>query len=380
MKSFKILIFTFVFVVVPLHAQRLPETIVRVGLVMNAASFNMSCEGAYYLYEISKGRQSGIKPLDDYLVKASGDKIVFGGKKYSSPARIVAKDGGNKLRINGRRYHDNITIVANNGKLTVINEIGLEDYINGIIPREVNPEWPIESLKAQAVVSRTYVLRNLRRHGKDGFDVCTQTHCQVYGGLESEDPRSNAAVEATRAEVLVYDGKLAQTLFHASCGGHTENPNFVWAWNTEAPAYLKGCKDGFCENSPHQNWENVLKADFIGTRLRKAGYNVGTIKNISLSGRDNSGRTKSIVVKHSKGTSTIPAAKFRMAIDPWYIRSTWFTSAGREGASFRFKGKGWGHGVGMCQWGAKEMSEKGRDHKEILRFYYPGTALEKWEE
>ena len=171
------------------------------------------------------------------------------------------------------------------GRLTVINELGLEDYINGILSKEVNPDWPLESLKAQAVISRTYVLKNLRKHEKQGFDVCTETHCQVYGGVESEDKRTSAAVAATRAEVLVYKGELAQSLFHASCGGHTENPNCVWTWESDAPEYLKGVKDDFCADSPHQLWTSTVGAGFIGSKLIKSGYKVGSVKNITTSGR-----------------------------------------------------------------------------------------------
>lgn len=365
---------------VPCLSRRLPETIIKVGLYVDVRSFNLSCEGDYYLYDLASGIQADIEPCNDSLVTARDGNIEFEKKTYGPSIRLVSKDGGVHLRINGRRYKDNILVNLKNGKLTVINELGLEDYIDGILPKEVNPAWPADALKAQAVISRTYVLKNLRKHEKDGFDICTETHCQVYGGVESEDKRTSDAVEATRGEVLVYKGELAQSLFHASCGGHTENPNCVWTWESNAPEYLKGVKDKFCSNSPHQYWKNSMSAESIRAKLVKSGYGVGKITKIMMSGHDDSGRPAKLKITSSKGVLTITPAKFRMAIDPWIIKSAFITDIYSRGNNFTFEGKGWGHGVGLCQWGANIMGEKGYDYKKILQFYYPGTEVEKWEE
>ncbi|MFH1369241.1 MAG: SpoIID/LytB domain-containing protein [Elusimicrobiota bacterium] len=361
-------------------AQRLPGTIMRIGILINVKSFNLSCEGQYYLYEMNTGEKSEIKPMNDYLVKGEAGDIKINGKSFRSKVRINSGKSGARIRINGRRYHDNILIVCKNSKITVINELGLEDYISGILPREVSPKWPKESLKAQAVVSRTYAMKNLKRHGSESFDLCSETHCQVYGGMESEDPRTTKAVEDTRNEVLTYDGQLAQALFHACCAGHTENPNYVWIWNSNSPKYLRGRTDKFCAGSPHGYWKNRIDGEFIRKRLVKAKYDVGKIESIRISGRNESGRAINLKINHSGGTLTINAAKFRLAVDPWLVKSTMFSSIVRYGKSFEFRGSGWGHGVGMCQWGAKVMSDKGYDYKEILKYYYPGTKIEKWEE
>lgn len=366
--------------VAPLGAQRIPETVIKVGIFQQVGSFNLSCESRYYFYEMSTGEQTDIMPGNDYLVKAEGNALIIDGDEYSAPLRIVSQDRDSRLRINGKRYRDNIMVMAKNGKMTIINELGIEDYIYGILPSEVSPSWPAESLKAQAIASRTYALKNLRRHDSAGFDICTQTHCQVYGGVETEDERTNKAVEETRGQVLVYNGQLAQTLFHASCGGHTENPKSVWNWDSEPPAYLRGVRDSFCSNSPHQNWKKLLSASFLKTRLVKAGYDIGDIKKIQLQGRNSSGRTRVVKISGTRKTVEIQAAKFRMVIDPWFIRSTWFTRVDKEGDGFVFTGRGWGHGAGLCQWGAKEMAEHGRSSEKILETYYPGAKVETWEE
>lgn len=370
----------FLFAAAPAPCRRMPETIVRVGLLKQVPGCNISCDGAYYLYELASGTQTPFKPLDDHPVKADDGAIIINGKRYASPLRLVAHGEESVARVNGRRFRDNIMLTAKAGKLTVINELGIEGYIYGILTREASPKWPLETLKAQAVVSRTYVLRNLRKHERDGFDVCTQTHCQVYGGMEAEDPVCTKAVDATAGEVLTWNGELAQTLFHASCGGYTENPNNVWSWESEAPDYLKGCRDRYCKDSPHNTWSSAIKEEVIRQRLRKAGYKVGVIKKIKMSGEYKSGRTKELVIKHSDGTLTLTAARFRMAVDTWLVKSAFLDDVSKKGDSFVFEGRGWGHGVGMCQWGAKMMGEEGKDYREILEFYYPGTAVEKWEE
>lgn len=360
--------------------RRMPETIIRVGLLKQVAGCNISCDGAYYLYELANGTQTPVKPLDDYPVKADDSSVIINGKRYASPLRLVAQGEGSVVRVNGRRFRDNIMLIARGGKLTVVNELGIEGYIYGILTREASPKWPLETLKAQAVVSRTYVLRNLRKHERDGFDVCTETHCQVYGGMEAEDPICTKAVDETAGEVLTWNGELAQTLFHASCGGYTENPNNVWSWESETPPYLKGCKDKYCRNSPHNTWSSTIKAETIRQRLRKAGHEVGVIKKIKMSGEYKSGRTRNLVIKHSDGTLTLTAARFRMAVDTWLVKSAFLDDVSKKGDSFVFEGRGWGHGVGMCQWGAKMMGEDEKNYQEILEYYYPGAVVEKWEE
>ncbi|MGA2091379.1 MAG: SpoIID/LytB domain-containing protein [Endomicrobiales bacterium] len=366
---------------IPVAGEKIPYDIIRVGIIQNSSSVHVSCPGGGYVYDLTAGTQSAETADTDVLVEPMEDGgISLEGKQFHSPIRIVLAGTNDLIRINGKRFHDSIVITAKNGKLTVVNELGLEDYICGILPEEANAAWPLESLKAQAVVSRTYVLKNMRRHEKNGFDVCNSDHCQVYGGAQCEDPRSNKAVELTRGEVLMYNGQMAQTLFHASCGGHTENPNNVWAWESATPPYLRGVTDKYCLNSPHQHWKNIVKEETIRKSLVKAGFSVGTITSIKVEGTNVSGRAKKLKIKSTNGVVEMKGSTFRMAIDPWIIRSTMFKKITKKGESFEFTGYGWGHGVGMCQWGAKEMAEHGKDYTHILNYYYPGTNVKKMEQ
>jgi len=121
--------------------------------------------------------------------------------------------------------------------MTVVNELELDDYLKGILPREVSFNWPMDSLKAQAVVSRTFALKNLKRHTSEGFNLCATVHCQVYGGRDAEKDETNRAVEDTHNEVLIYDDDLIGSFFHSNCGGRTETPGNVWT-ETFATPYL----------------------------------------------------------------------------------------------------------------------------------------------
>ncbi|MCB4792713.1 MAG: SpoIID/LytB domain-containing protein [Elusimicrobia bacterium] len=373
-----VLFYFFNFLAVNAYSKQFPATTVKIGILQDQKSFNVSCEGDYYASELKSGKREDVKSSDIYLVRGQGAKIRFNGFSFESPVRLMAKNPKDRVTIDGKHYRDSLLILCKDGRLSLVNELGLEDYIYGILPREVSPEWPLESLKAQAVISRTYALQNIGKHEKDDFDLCNTVHCQVYGGVESEDSRSNKAVEETRGEVIIFKDKLAHVFFHAACGGHTEDPNEVWNYGEEVPKYLMGHTCRFCKNSPHNNWKNELSAEYIRKKLNTAGYDVGEIKRISGAGRTGSGRVRNLKVTGEKKSVAINAAKFRLFVDTYLIKSTYIDSIKKKGTKFVFAGSGWGHGVGMCQWGTKKMAEKGYDYKQILKYYFPKTSIEKW--
>ncbi|MFC1501679.1 SpoIID/LytB domain-containing protein, partial [Elusimicrobiota bacterium] len=231
---------------------------------------------------------------------------------------------------------------------------------------------------AQAVVSRTYALRNYDRHSEEGFNLCDTTHCQIYGGKSAEDERSNSAVDETKGEILAYEGEPINALYHGSSGGRTASPENVWGW--EAPKYLTVKRIKYANQRSKDYWESTVKADFIEKRLNAAGYNVGRIKKIKKSGKTRSGRAKNIAIitKKRRGKTVIPAVKFRKLIGYWKIKSTMIKRISKKGDSFIFSGYGWGHGVGMCQTSARNMANERKSYKKILKYFYPKTDLENW--
>ena len=169
----------------------------------------------------------------------------------------------------------------------------------------------------------------------------------------------------------MYKEKILPAYFHATCGGRTQNASRVW--NTNLPP-LKGRKCGYCRKSPHFNWTRKIPLASIQKKLNKNGYKIKDIRNIKTSSRDASGRLKTVNIIDSLGTEKIPANKFRLAIGPNAIRSTDFKVRVKGDVAI-FKGQGWGHGVGMCQWGAYYMAKHRFKAENILKFYYPGSRI-----
>lgn len=345
---------------------------IRVGIILDADSFIAAATDGFTIVDANKRKFN----LSKGMVKLSylEGSLLMGGHKIAMPVKIESSKG--ILFANKKPYRGYLIVdKAGKNKINIINVVSIEDYIKGVLPKEASPGWHIESLKAQAVISRTYTLANFNKHSSQGFDMCSTTHCQVYGGAGIEALSCNKAVSATKGEVLTYNDKLAQTVFHANCGGRTEDPKYVWNWTGATPEYLAGVKCGYCSQAPHANWEKVMDEKII--REKFASYNIGKIKSIKVKGTTPAGSAKEIEINHAKGSLTVNAYKFRLAVDAWQIRSTTFDSIKKDGDKFVFKGKGWGHKVGLCQWGAKGMADSGKKYKQILQHYYPKTNLEK---
>lgn len=364
-----------------LSAERIPETIVRIALLEKVSSFNLGGEGNYWATDLVSGTKQILSPQSIFLVKPSANGIVIGAIKLNGLVRISPKSSKQFLRANGKRYRDTLLIKqVSKDSVTVINELGLEGYLYGILPMEVSPNWPMESLKAQAVVSRTFAVNNLSRHDSEGFDLCSKVHCQVYGGIDIENEQTNQAVDETQNEVLVFENKLANTVFFSNCGGRTEDPRNAWETNVPVP-YLKPTRCRYCKKNLHYRWEITLSQEEIANVLNKKGYSVQLpIHSIRDYKHGQSGRSKYIQIKYLKEKLVLRASHFRMAVGPEKIRSTLFSQIRKCKGKFYFKGRGWGHGVGLCQEGAKGLAEKGANYKKILKYYYAKTHLEKWDE
>jgi stage II sporulation protein D len=343
---------------------------IKVGILLDISSFTISSNDVFYVASPAKK----IK-----LTKGNANLYFENGKirlgKHMLDLPVVIKPTNGILFVAKKAYRGNILVLPAGNKINVINELAVEDYIKGILPKEMSPSWEHEALKAQAVISRTYALKNLGRH-KD-FDMCNTTHCQVYGGASVEAESCNKAIKETQGEVLTFDGKYAQTVFHANCGGHTENPKYVWQLQ-DVPKYLQGRACSYCKESPNHKWTGTVSESTIVSKLAAAGFKgVKNIKSIKLKGKTTGKAYETVIIKHSGGTLKLNSYKFRLAVDAWNIKSTQIDSVKKDGKNFVFKGSGWGHAIGLCQWGARGQAKKGKNYKTILKFYYPGTKLEK---
>ncbi len=362
-----------------LASYEIPQAI-RVLILQGVPKVKIRTLKGFKIIDLSNGETITFVSLDKPLsFKRTQEGIKIRGKKVhrfvTVPLKIITLKEDDLLRINGREYRGQVVIRRNKrGRLNIINEANIDDYLYGVLPHEISPAWPLEALKAQAIASRTLALYRKRRARAKDYDLDATIFTQVYGGVEDEDQRTNQAVNETRGEVLTHKGKIIDSVFHATCGGHTEEAKNVWLGSKEP--YLKSISCTFCKNSPYYEWEERIKERNLRNILEEKGLNLSKIKEIELTEKSPSGRAIKIAIKHRKATQPLIANNFRLFLGSDLMRSTLITVS-KEKNEFIFKGRGWGHGVGMCQWGARGMAEKGKHYREILKHYYSGVKIQK---
>jgi stage II sporulation protein D len=305
-------------------------------------------------------------------LKISGRSLVGDGRRF--PGDLVVQPGrGSFLRYRGRPYRGTIQVRRlGSERIQVINHVGLEDYLAGVLPLENPPQWDLETLKAQAVVCRTFAVSSLQRHGADGFDVCPLTHCQVYRGASAEDPRTSQAVSQTAGEIMTYDRKPIEAYFHDDCGGMTESAEDVWGGRGNHLPYLNRVR---CPS--HKTWGAIITANDISRALQSPGVTASDVKNLRVSSRTHSGRARTIVVSTRRhGDIALSANTFRLRLGADTIKSTFWARVHRRGSRWEIRGTGWGHGVGLCQCGAERLGERGWNYRRILAHYFQGISVE----
>ena len=365
--NFAFCILHFAFFPCPSFAWESQET-VRVAISRGAA-VSVGGEGIA-ITGINGSDNVSIQSNDGIEARAGRDGIVVNGRSYSS-LKIESKESG--IKVKGKRYRGKIEIVMDKSSLLLINELKLEDYLVGLINQEISSKWPMEAVKAQAVVARTYALYQKKNRKYPTYDLESTVTSQVYGGMDSEDELARQAVKETEGEVAYYNGEMIQALYHSSCGGKTEDALEVWG--KEIP-YLKSIKDPHCTEAPNYFWQYVIDLNGLRDRLMRFNGGIGEINSVSILKRSRTGRVTSISVRHSNGSFELPGKDFREALGFENLRSTDFTIK-IKGDSVYLAGSGGGHGVGMCQWGAKGMAEEGKSYKDILKWYYPGVTIKR---
>jgi stage II sporulation protein D len=272
------------------------------------------------------------------------------------------------LLVMGTHYTGIIDVWKGDNGLYIINELPIEDYVMDVVAVEVRPEWEMEALKTQAVISRTYALYQKRKNGNAIYHIASSVIDQVYKG-NNRDIRVKHAVEETKGEILTFDNKLIEAFYHSTCGGKTEKPEDVFG---KTYPYLKSVESP-CDLSPYAQWERDIQISEIEQAL-----NVPRIKELSIKSHTSTERVKEVEITTNSGNTTISAVDMRKALGWKNLPSTNF-SLSRVGDSVVFKGKGYGHGVGLCQWGTLQMARDGKNYKEILSFFYPGTVIQLYE-
>ncbi|MDD5073386.1 MAG: SpoIID/LytB domain-containing protein [Candidatus Omnitrophica bacterium] len=346
---------------------------VRVAVAKGADSVRIFIAGNFRIIDhLSKSVLLEEKYLPETGLIATDTGFGLDGKEISANAISVEPVGGSRVYINGRIFRGEIRVFKDGMKLTVVNTVDLEEYLYGVMRNEVSTWWPMEALKAQAIAARTYALSQIKESKAKDYDVTADVSSQVYGGIFSEKWRTNKAVDETRDQVLTYNGVIFPAFFHATCGGSTFDAAYLW--NIDLPP-LKGVKCRWCRKSPHFYWEKWMSVKEAEEKLAGAGYPVGDIIGFEAVKRDPfSARILELKIKGDKGEAVLLAKDFRRMIGADIVRSTNFKVT-VIGEYVAFEGLGWGHGVGLCQWGAYYMSRAGKKADEILGFYYPGSKI-----
>jgi stage II sporulation protein D len=352
--------------------------LIRVVLARDQKALRVSAAGGLLLIDTSNGEVAGRLGARHHahLEVRRGAFYLDGRRLTARDLRLSPLEEGQPVLVAGRRYRGVLSLSrGGRSHLYLINTVGLEDYLGGVLPSEIPSSWPAAALEAQAVAARSYALFRMEGRDHPDFDLDDSTSSQVYGGREAEEARALQAVAATRGQVLAWHGKVAQAFFHSNCGGHTADASHVW--NLAIP-YLHGVTCRYCAAGPHRRWEGVISLEEAGRRLRAAGLMQGELEDIHPQGLDGSSRWDQVLLRTSAGNVKVRSSSFRDALGPDLLRSTHF-EATRLGSRLHFEGRGWGHGLGLCQEGAREMAAEGVSWRGILSYYYPGTKISKVE-
>ncbi len=350
--------------------------LIRVALVRDRPQAFVAVVGSYELVDgtdgslLKKGRN-----LAASKVTATGRGIRIGKEEWSRQRIVVKVRRKAGLYVNKRPYRGDLLIAKEKGNnLLFVNTVDIESYVKGVLVHEISPKWPLASIKAQAVAARTYAFYQRQVMKDKLYDVTADVSSQVYGGSKAEKDRTNRAVNFTAGEILTYKGKVFPAYFHATCGGVTEKASELWQIDVEPLAGGRLCS--FCSSSPHYFWKTVLELKAIRDRLGERYVLQGEAANLAVKERNPTGRVRTLVIKDKKDkTMEISAKDFRQLMGPDVVRSTNFSITLEQGKVV-LSGKGWGHGVGLCQWGAFGMARQGYIYEKILEFYYPGAVLQ----
>ncbi|MGA7723164.1 MAG: SpoIID/LytB domain-containing protein [Ignavibacteriaceae bacterium] len=298
----------------------------------------------------------------------------------------------NSIFYNGKSYRGILKVVRDGNTVKVINQLPLEDYLKGVVPAEMptgRDDSYFEALKAFAICARTYALNRLKSNS-EVFDIYLDTRDQAYGGAGAEKESASRAVDETDGMILTYDNKPARVYYHSSCGGHTENVKFVFGLKNVP--YLEGVEDGDppnCSMASNFTWEEKYPEDVFIERLKVLTF-IGdkkfSLKAVKIKSKDGSDRVSELDItlltdNDEEKIIKLEGSKIRTVIrtadNNDILRSTVFDISIDENKTVIITGKGYGHGVGLCQWGAIHQSVEGRNYKDILSFYFPGTEVSR---
>jgi stage II sporulation protein D len=385
-----------------------------------------------YIMDIQETNIIATLNNDSIYLMDSRDNIIIDLPKDGSILIKSNTFNDSIITVEKDRYRDYIKLISRNNEILVINHVQLENYLYGVVPAEMPASFHIEALKAQAVAARSFTLSNLNKHIGEGFNLCDTTHCQVYSGVEYERPVTNSAVDVTKGILAYYKGKVIEAIYHSTSSGFTEDS--VNVWGGDVP-YLKPVEDSFSSESPYSNWKFSIGLNELNNNLKSSGVNIGDFQGVEVIDATSTGKVDKVKITGTIGEKIISGTEFRNIIGAGNFKSAWFTINGGNNVGNKkvyvidgsmngvknvdinnvytlddknqktvtrgrvnraiskdriedmgrgqttstteliIEGKGFGHGVGMSQFGAKKMAELGYTFEEILKYYYTGIDI-----
>ncbi|HEY7980051.1 MAG TPA: SpoIID/LytB domain-containing protein [Candidatus Eremiobacteraceae bacterium] len=305
-------------------------------------------------------------------IRADAGRLTIGGSIPAGQRIGIESPLGLPIAVDGTPYRGSVIVqVDPDGEITVVNVIDLEQYLYGVVGSEMPGTWPAAALRAQAVVARTYAVGRLGIRDDVGFDLVAGEMDQAYRGIDGESQAVDSAVDATRGVILVYEGQIVHAYYSADDGGYTADGADL----SDPQPYLVPVRDPYALGSPDRSWSAQVDAAGFGQSVNALYAQVGSLIAVTIGSLDESGRLRSVQVTGSSGATALSGFDFRRLAGRHLVRSTRVSSVSLDGGVIRVSGTGFGHGVGMSQWGARTMAAQSFDYAGILRFYYKGSAL-----
>ncbi len=344
---------------VPALVAQQQEPVIRV-LLAKEKKFYLDFKQEIQLFQGKLARGRHVFEFKNHALWVDGNK----------ESKVFSTKGLGGFVWQGKEYAGEIKVLAKEGKLWLINVLPLETYLEGVVSKEMSPSWPLAALQSQAVAARTYAYYLYLKSEDRDYDLSSTTASQVYGG-KSKNNQVEKAVKSTRGEILTYENKPILAYFHAHSGGMLEKSSNVW--KVDFPYFLIK-KDPFSPEIKREEWQLKIQKENIERVLRSKGFALGSIQEIQVGDISPSGRIINLKIVASKAKVVLASNSFRLWLGPRQIKST-LAEIKWQGDGLWIRGRGYGHGVGLSQWGAYALAKEGKSYRDILAFYYPQTRL-----
>jgi stage II sporulation protein D len=333
---------------------------IRIAIAQNIDRVNLSSSTPAIISDGNGQKIGELQPMQGLLTSASDDRVAIDNTPKAKILWVKPQQNG-YVWIGDRWYRGTVQAIATKQRLVVVNHVNLEQYLYSVLGSEMSPTFPLEALKAQAVAARTYALYRSQSTSKKLFDLDNTQTSQVYRGVSGEADTTQAAVNATLGQIMTYQGKPILAVFHSASGGHTENVEDIWSGRKP---YLRGVPD-YDLGSPGYEWSQTFTTAQLSQSLK-----VSQIKNLVPDRVTPFGSVVSLKIIGDT-TKILPGSQVRTALK---LRSLRFTIAPTP-TGFLFTGRGYGHALGMSQWGAYNLAEQGMTYSQILAHYYRDVEL-----